>query len=75
MQNSKTVVQTLLGETAHFGFCPPKIGFFNGHFVALAHTLRSDQNVYKDLSNYEQLVSNNFTYICDDYFVIMLIML
>ena len=30
MQNSKTVAQTLLGETAHLGFCPPKIGFFRG---------------------------------------------
>ena len=30
MQNLKTVAQTLLGETAHFGFCPPKIGFFRG---------------------------------------------
>ena len=30
MQNFKTVPQTLLGETAHFGFCPPKIGFFGG---------------------------------------------
>ena len=30
MQNSKTVPQTLLGETAHFGFCPPKIGFLGG---------------------------------------------
>ena len=28
MQNFKTVPQTLLGETAHFGFCAPKIGFF-----------------------------------------------
>ena len=30
MQNCKTVAQTLLGETAHFGFCPPKIGVFRG---------------------------------------------
>ena len=30
MQNIKTVAQTLLGETAHFGFCPPKIVFFGG---------------------------------------------
>ena len=30
MQNSKTVAITLLGETAHFGFCPLKIGFFRG---------------------------------------------
>ena len=30
MQNFITVTQTLLGETAHFGFCPPKIGFFGG---------------------------------------------
>ena len=30
MQNSKTVAQTILGETAHFGFCPPRIGFFRG---------------------------------------------
>ena len=30
MQNFKTVAQALLGETAHFGFCPPKIGFFRG---------------------------------------------
>ena len=30
MQNSKTVAQTLLGETAHFGLFPPKIGFFRG---------------------------------------------
>ena len=30
LQNFKTVAQTLLGETAHFGFCPPKIGFFRG---------------------------------------------
>ena len=30
-QNFKTVAQTFLGETAHFGFCPPKIGpFFIG---------------------------------------------
>ena len=33
MQNSKTVAQTLLGETAHFSFCPPKIGFFRGQGV------------------------------------------
>ena len=26
MENSKTVAQTFLGETAHFGFCPLKIG-------------------------------------------------
>ena len=30
MQNFKTVEQTLLGEIAHFGFCPPKIGFLGG---------------------------------------------
>ena len=30
MQNSKIVAQTLLGETSHFGFCPPKIGYFRG---------------------------------------------
>ncbi len=30
MQNSKTVAHILLVETAHFGFCPPKIGFFRG---------------------------------------------
>ena len=30
LQNLKTVAQTLLGETAHFGFCPPKISFFRG---------------------------------------------
>ena len=30
MENSKTVAQTLLGETAHFGFYPPKLGFFRG---------------------------------------------
>ena len=30
MQNFKTVAPTLLGETAHFGFCPPKIGIFRG---------------------------------------------
>ena len=30
LQNFKTVAQTLLGETAHFGFCPPKIGFLGG---------------------------------------------
>ena len=30
MQNSKTVAQTLLGETAHFGLFPPKISFFRG---------------------------------------------
>ena len=30
MRNSKTVAQTFLGETAQFGFCPPKIGFFSG---------------------------------------------
>ena len=30
MQNSKTVAQTLLGETAPLGFCPPKIGPFRG---------------------------------------------
>ena len=30
MQNSKIVAQTHPGETAHFGFCPPQIGFFRG---------------------------------------------
>ena len=30
MENFKIVAQTLLGETAHFGFCPPKIGFLGG---------------------------------------------
>ena len=30
MQNSKTVAQTIPGETAHFGLFPPKIGFFRG---------------------------------------------
>jgi hypothetical protein len=30
MQNFKTVAQALLGETAHFGFCPPKIGLIEG---------------------------------------------
>ena len=30
MQNTKTIVQTLLGETAHFGFVRPKSAFFRG---------------------------------------------
>ena len=30
MKNFKTVAQTLLEETAHFGFCSPKIGLFRG---------------------------------------------
>ena len=30
VQNFKTVAQSLLGETAHFGFCPPKIGLIEG---------------------------------------------
>ena len=30
MQSFKTVAQTLLGEIAHFGLFPPKIGFFRG---------------------------------------------
>ena len=30
MQNFKTVAQTFLDETAHFGFCLPKIGFLGG---------------------------------------------
>ena len=30
MQNFKTEAQTLLGEMAHFGFFPPKIGVFRG---------------------------------------------
>ena len=30
MQNFKTEAQTLLGETAHFGFCPPKVVFLGG---------------------------------------------
>ena len=30
MQNFKTVAQTFLGETAHFGFFPHKIGFLGG---------------------------------------------
>ena len=30
MQNSKTVTQILLGETAHFSFCPPQIACFRG---------------------------------------------
>ena len=30
MLNYQTVAQSLLGETVHFGFCPPKIGFFRG---------------------------------------------
>ena len=30
MQNFKTVAQTLLGETAHFGFSSPKMGVFRG---------------------------------------------
>ena len=30
MKNFKTVAQTLLGETANFGFCLPKIGFLGG---------------------------------------------
>ena len=30
MQNVKTVAQARLGETAHFGFCPPKIGLIEG---------------------------------------------
>ena len=30
MENSKTVAQTLLGETAQFCFCPPPIAFLGG---------------------------------------------
>ena len=30
MQNFKTIAQTLLGETAHFGFCLAEISFFRG---------------------------------------------
>ena len=30
MQNFQTVAQTLLGETAHSGFCPPKIWLIGG---------------------------------------------
>ena len=30
MKNFKIVGQTLLGETAHFGFCPPKWAFLRG---------------------------------------------
>ena len=30
MQKLKTVEQALLGEIAHFGFFPPKIGFLGG---------------------------------------------
>ena len=30
LQNFKTVAQALPGETAHFGFCPHRIGFFRG---------------------------------------------
>ena len=30
MQKIKILRHPLLGETAHFGFCPPKIGFFRG---------------------------------------------
>ena len=30
LQNFKTVAQTLLAETAHFGLFQPKIGFFRG---------------------------------------------
>ena len=30
IQNSQTVAQTLMGETAHFSFCSPQIGFFKG---------------------------------------------
>ena len=29
MENFKTVAHTLPGETVHFGFCLPKIGFFS----------------------------------------------
>ena len=29
-QKDSSLEQTLLGEIAHFGFCPPKIGFFGG---------------------------------------------
>ena len=30
MQKIKILQHPLLGETAHFAFCPPKIGFFRG---------------------------------------------
>ena len=30
MQKFKILRRPLLGETAHFGFCPPRIGFFRG---------------------------------------------
>ena len=30
MENFKIVAQTPLGETAHFGFCPPKISLLSG---------------------------------------------
>ena len=30
MQKIKILQHPLLGQTAHFGFCPPKIGFFRG---------------------------------------------
>ena len=30
MQKIKILRHPLLGQTAHFGFCPPKIGFFRG---------------------------------------------
>ena len=30
MQKIKILQHPLLGKTAHFAFCPPKIGFFRG---------------------------------------------
>ena len=30
MQKIKILQHPLLGQTAHFGVCPPKIGFFRG---------------------------------------------
>ena len=51
MENSKTVTQTLLGETAHFGFCTPKIGFFLVFFFSLDSSYFCFLGVHAKLQN------------------------
>ena len=70
MQNFKTVAQALLGETAHFGFCPPKIGliegvggvpeifFFIGIFLFLWVTSHAAKLYNIELKNWQKIIWN-----------------
>ena len=69
MENSKTVAQTFMGETAHFGFCPPKIDFFEGPGGKIINSIPFRQGLWesiptKTLGKNSHLLSWNILVVC-----------